>query len=108
MLDDPAKKGRSKYNGAILIECRTIRHVVSSAAEAETNAVFQNAKLTVSIRNLLIALGHPQSINTINTDNSTTAGFVDKYMQLKKSKSWDMQLHWLRDRENRKQFNVTW
>ena len=27
-------------------------------------------------------------------------------MQLKKSKSWDMSLHWLRDRENHKQFKV--
>ena len=29
-------------------------------------------------------------------------------MQLKKSKSWDMNLHWLRDRENNKEFKVHW
>ena len=82
--------------------------MVSSSAEAETNAVFQNAKLTVSIRHLLQELGHPQPITTIKTDNSTAAGFVNRNMQLKKSKSWDMNLHWLRDRENTKYFNVHW
>ena len=84
------------------------KNVVSSAAEAETNAVFTNAKLVVSIKNLLQGLGHPQPITTINTDNSTAAGFVNRNMQLKKSKSWDMHLHWLRDRENRQNFKVKW
>ena len=27
---------------------------------------------------------------------------------MKKSKSWDMRLHWFRDRENQKQFNIIW
>ena len=27
---------------------------------------------------------------------------------MKKSKSWDMQLHWLRDRQNRDHFDVRW
>jgi len=108
LLDDISKPTRSLYNGAILIECRTLRHVVSSAAEAETNAVFQNAKTAIPIRNLLIAMGHPQKPTLIRTDNSTTQGYVNKNIQLKRSKSWDMNLHWLRDRENRKQFNVVW
>ena len=37
------------YNGAILVECKTIRHVVTSAAEAETHGVFHNAKLALQI-----------------------------------------------------------
>ena len=53
-------------------------------------------------------MGHPQPITEINTDNSTTIGFTNKNMQLKKSKSWDMSLHWLRDREKQKQFKVQW
>ena len=27
---------------------------------------------------------------------------------MKKSKSWDMAFHWLRDREAQKQFNIVW
>ena len=102
------KNKQFKYNGAILIECKTIRHVVSSAAEAETHGVFHNAKIGVNLRHLLEAMGHKQPPTPLVTDNSTTAGFVNKNIQLKKSKSWDMNLHWLRDRENQKQFTVTW
>ena len=29
-------------------------------------------------------------------------------MQLKKSKTWDMYLHWLRDKENQRIFKVYW
>ena len=78
LLDDKKNTQRSLYNGAILIECRTLRHVVSSAAEAETNSVFQNAKTAIPIRNLLIGMGHPQDATIIKTDNSTTQGFVNK------------------------------
>ena len=46
-------------NGVVLIECKIIQHVVSSAAEAETRGVFHNAWLGVSLRNILIGMGHP-------------------------------------------------
>ena len=108
LLDDESKPHRKLYNGPLIIECKTIKNVVSSAAEAETTGVFNNAKLIVSIRNILNELGHSQPVTVIHTDNSTTAGFANKNMQLKKSKSWDMHLHWLRDRENRKHFKVVW
>ena len=108
LLDDPSNVHRSLYNGPILIECKTIRHVVSSAAEAETHGVFQNAKIAVSLRNILKELGHEQPPTPIITDNSTTTGFVHKTMQMKRSKSWDMHLHWLRDREARNHFDVMW
>ena len=38
---------RSLHNGAILIIFKQIRHVVTSAAEAETTGIFQN--VTVSL-----------------------------------------------------------
>ena len=79
---------------------------MSSAAEAETNGVFHNAKIALPLRQLLIEMGHPQPPTIIHTDNSTTHGFVNKNIQLKKSKSWDMNLHWLRDRETRRQLHI--
>ena len=46
-------------------------------------------------------MGHPQLYPTpISTDNLTLAGFVNKNMQMKASKTWDIQLHWLWDKEN--------
>ena len=83
----PSNKYKYKDNGAILIECHTLRHVVSSAAEAETKGVFQNAKLSLPIHHMLIAMGHPQDSTPIATDNTTTTAFVHKNMVMKKSKS---------------------
>ena len=95
-------------NGPLLVECKTIKHVVSSAAEAETSALFHNAQTTIPIRRLLIELGHPQPPTPIKIDNSTTNGFVHNNIHLKKSKSWDMRYHWLRDKETQRQIDVYW
>ena len=96
-------------NGAILIECRTLQNVVTSAAEAETHGVFHNAKQTIPIRHILEELGHKQLKPTpIKTNNSTAAGYVNKNMQMKRSKTWDMHLHWLRDKTKQKFFSVYW
>ena len=82
--------------------------MVSSAAEAETHGVFNNAKTTLYLRHLLSALGHCQPSTILRTDNSTTAGFIHNKIQLKKSKSWDMQLHWLREKELLKKLKIIW
>lgn len=108
-LENEIRKNRhSPPNGAILIECKTIKHVVSSAAEAETNALFHNAKTSIPIRQILIAMGHPQPPTPIKIDNTTALGYVNDNIQLKKSKAWDMNCYWLRDREEQKQFNIFW
>ena len=95
-------------NGPLLVECKTIKHVVSSAAEAETAALFHNAQTSIPIRRLLIALGHPQPPTPIKIDNSTAHGFVHNNIQQRRSKSWDMRYHWLRDKETHKIINVHW
>ena len=58
LLNNTTTPGKTD-NGAIHVECKTIRHVVSSAAEAETNGAFENALVKVNIQNLLHAMGHP-------------------------------------------------
>ena len=45
-------------NGAILVECKTLRHVVASAAEAEIGIVLHTSRMAIPIRNKLEALGH--------------------------------------------------
>ena len=77
---------RHLHNGAILIECKTIRHVVTSAAEAETKGVFQNTQTAFVLRHLLNAMGHPKLPNNLRTDNSKNTGLVYKNMQMKRSK----------------------
>ena len=95
-------------NGPLLVECHTLKHVVTSAAEAETSALYHNAKTTIPIRRILIELGHPQPPTPIKVDNSTAAGFVNNKITQKKSKAWDMRFHWLRDRETYKEMKVYW
>ena len=72
----PTSKPHPTLNGAILIECTTLRHVVSSAAEAEVGALFHNARVALPIKQLLEAIGHPQPPTSITTDNSTAHKFV--------------------------------
>jgi hypothetical protein len=47
-------------NGEILIISKVLKHVMSSAAEAEVGAVFINAKEGAVLRTTLEELGHPQ------------------------------------------------
>ena len=67
-----------------------MKHVVASAAEAETGGVFRNSQLAVTIRIILEALNHPQPPTPIKTGNLTSGGFADSRIRLKRSKSWYM------------------
>ena len=72
----PKPEFSEEINGAIVVNCTTLRHVVSSAAEAETAGVYHNAQLAIPIRTILNALDHPQPPTPIKTDNSTALGYV--------------------------------
>ena len=104
----PKPSYSKEVNGAIMVTCTTLRHVVSSAAEAETAGVYCNAQSAIPIRTILHALNHPQPPTPIKTDNTTTSAFVHDNIQQKRSKSWDMRYHWLRDRSAQNQFDVYW
>ena len=108
MGNEQGKTPHPELNGAVLIECKTLRHVVASAAEAEVGGIFHNAQMSIPIRVMLEGLGHPQPPTPIKTDNSTAHGFIYDNINLKKSKSWDMRYYWLRDRETQQQFNIYW
>ena len=98
----PTKVKHPTRNGAVLIECNTLRQVVSSAAEAETAGLFYAARTEVPIRQFLIHLRHHQPPTPLKSDDSTSYGFAQQNIQQRKSKSWDMQFHWLRNREFQK------
>ena len=95
-------------NGPILTECKTIRHVVSSAAEAETAGLFHNAQQARPIRHILHHLGHPQPPTPLKTDNATANAFIHQTMQHKKSKSWDMRYWWLKEKSAQSEFDIFW
>ncbi len=53
-------------------------------------------------------MGHPQPKTPIQTDNSTTEGFINSKIQPKCTKSMDMRFEWLKDREAKNQFRFFW
>jgi hypothetical protein len=97
-----------KPNGAILTVCKTIRGVMTSAAEAETAGVFDNGKEIIACRISLRALGHPQAATPLKTDNSTSHSFVHANIKQRRSKTWDMRWNWLRDKATHKQLRIYW
>ena len=105
---DPPALPNPTINGAVNVDCKAIRNVVGSAAEAETAGLYFNAQRTIPIRIALEEMGHPQPPTPIKTDNATALGYVYDNIKQKRSKSFDMKYHWLRDREQQKQFRFYW
>ena len=95
-------------NGTLHAECRTLRNVMASAAEAELGALFHNAQVAEPIRVCLEEMGHPQPQTPLKTDNSTAAGIVNSSIRQKKSKAMDMRFYWVKDRVSQKHFLVYW
>ena len=93
-------------NGTILVVCKILQHVVSSATESETTEVFYNFQLSISIRCMLEALNHSQSEIPVKTDDPTVNGFVYDNINKKRSKSWDMRYHWRQEKNAKKEFNI--
>ena len=95
-------------NAPVHVECKLLRHVVTSAAEAETAGLFLNSQKVIEIKRMLQALGHPQAATPIKTDNATAASFVKDMLKQKRSKAWDMIYHWLSEQQNKKNFEIYW
>ena len=81
---------------------------MASAAEAEMAALFITAKKMIPLVNTLIEMGWPKPQTPIQTDNSTAVGVTNKTIVNKATKSSDMKLWWLRDREYQEQFRYYW
>jgi hypothetical protein len=91
-----------------LIISTVLKHVMSSAAEAEIGAVFLNAKEGAVFRTTLEELGHPQPPTPMETDNTTAAGYINGTIKQKRTKAMDMRFYWIKDRVKQGQFNVYW
>ena len=63
-----AKNRPTPINGGVLVECKILRHVVASAAEAEVAGIFLNAQQIIPIR-VLHVLGHVQPPTPVKADN---------------------------------------
>ena len=104
----PATLNENPLNAPLHVECKLLKHVVSSAAEAETGGLYANCETTIQLRTILTALGHEQPPTPIKSDNNTAVAFARETLKAKKSKTWDMRYNWIRDREQQGQFYIYW
>ena len=94
-------------NGAIMPLSKIIKHVMTSASEAETVALFYNCKAAAPLRITLEEMGHPQPKTQVTTDNSTDQGPFSKSMIPKAAKSYGMRFN-LKCRQAQRQFDFVW
>ena len=79
-----------------------IKHVMSSATEAELPALYIMAREAVYIRIILEEMGYKQPPTPFQTDNSMADTVCNGKIQPKRTKAMDMWFHWLRDKEFQK------
>jgi hypothetical protein len=102
----PSKPPR--HNGPVLTISKVIKAVMSAASEAESGSLFLNGKEATVIRTSLEELGHLQPATPIATDNSTSAGIMNRSVKQQRSKAMDMRFYWVQDRVDQEQFRIYW
>jgi hypothetical protein len=107
-MGNTTKNDKKLTNGAILIVSKVLKHVMSSAAEAEIVAVFINAKEGAVLRTTLEELGHKQPPTPMETDNTTDTGYSNGTIKQKRTKAMNMRFYWIKDRVKQGQFHIYW
>ena len=79
----------------IIIECKLLKHIVTSTVEAETAGLSYNCQTAVDIQNMLHALSYYQQSMSVEINNSTVASLVSDMIKTKQSKIREVQYHWL-------------
>jgi hypothetical protein len=80
-------------NGSILNVASVIKNVVTSEAESEVGACFQNAQSGSPLRVTLAYLGSIKPPTPLRTDKFTAFGILNKTIKQKRSKAMDMRYH---------------
>ena len=95
-------------NAPFLAVAQIIKFVMSSSTKSKMSCLFIRAKAMVQIRQTLIEIGWPQTKSLIYCDNSTTVGVANETIIQCKTKTMNMQYHWIRCREAQCQFLFFW
>ena len=98
----------AKHNGPIYCFCQVLKNVLSSAAEAEMSAMFENVMQETIIQTILTDLQHKQPPTPVRTDNSTALRIVNDTIKQVRSRTMDMRFHFVRDRMLQGQFYIYW
>ena len=76
------------HNGPVLTIAQTIKHGMSSAAEAELAGLFIISKEMIPLLQALTEMGWPQPRTPIQCDNSTAVGVANKTIIPRRPNSW--------------------
>jgi hypothetical protein len=95
-------------NGAVLNISGILKHVVSSASEAEIGGLFINVMSAIPICQTLVKMGHPQPPTPMQTNNSTAHQLISNKIRPKALKSMEMRFNFLKFREAQEQFRYYW
>ena len=95
-------------NRAALNIAHIIKHVMSSATEAELAALYIMPREPVYIIIILEEIGHKQPPTPLQTNNLMAEEEVNGKIQPKRTNAMDMRFHWLRDRECQDQSKIYW
>jgi hypothetical protein len=96
-------------NGAVLTLSSIIKHVMSSASEAELLTLYYGCKMAAPLRTTLKELEHNQPKPTpVTTNNITAQGLTMGTMTAKASKSMDQCFHWLKCCDAQSQLKYLW
>ena len=98
----------TEINGPIMLYSSVIQNVMASIGEAEYAAAFHTGQMAAGLRKTLADLGYPQPPTYILVDNKVAHGIASNTIEPKRTKSIDMQFHWLRDRVQLQEFIVIW
>ena len=91
-----------------VVECKTVRNVMISAAESKTCGIFHNCQNVIQIRIKLGEMGHPQPPTPVKTNNTIALGYIESNIRQKRSKSWDKKYNWLCNRDLLEYFRFYW
>jgi len=95
-------------NGILFNIAHIMKHVMTSATEAELAALYIMAQEAIYIRIVLTEMGHKKPSTPLQTDNATAEAVCNGKIQPKQTKAMDMRFHWLRDRQCQEQFRIYW
>ena len=82
--------------------------MASSAAEAESGALFLNIKEGRVLRLTLAEMGHPQPLTPFHCDNATAVGIANKTVKKHRSRPMEMRYFYSCDQVKRGNFDVQW
>ena len=82
-----SKSNNEKFNnGAVVTLSKIIKHVITSASEVETAALFYNCKAAIPLRISLEEMVHPQPKTPVITNSTSAQGLMYKTMKPKRAK----------------------